>query len=63
MGKKEQLCHIRIPARIYQAAVKIAAAERRSVTGQLNLWIEQGMPDGLLDECRADLVDTTGGEA
>jgi hypothetical protein len=61
MKKKEQLCHIRIPAEIYQSAVRVAEAERRSVSGQLNLWIERGMPAELLDEIKADISTALAG--
>jgi len=57
MAKKWTATQLRIDSRVYEAARKVAEAERRSINATLNLWMERGAPEGLLDELEADLAE------
>lgn len=51
--------HLRIPHTVYQAIEKVASTDRRSINTTVNILIEKGLPDGLLDETVADLAEAT----
>lgn len=62
MPKKYTQFQLRAPTALIEAARKVAEVERRTVTAQIIIWIELGMPAELLDETRADISTAlTGG--
>lgn len=56
MPKKIIRIVLRIPANTHEAVKKIAEIERRSLNSQMVWYIEQGLPEGILDETQADLA-------
>jgi len=58
MSRKYTAFQFRWPAALHERAVRIARAEHRSLNAQLLYWLENGgIPAGLLDETRADMVE------
>jgi hypothetical protein len=56
MPKKFIQFLLRMPAPMYEALKRASEAERRSMTSQALIYLERGMPAGLMDETQADIA-------
>jgi len=58
---KEFRTQLRLPHKLSEAIKRIAEIEKRSFHAQVLIYLEKGLPDGLLDATKADLIPAVTG--